>query len=54
MDTMKDPELLAEAEKAKIEIDPIDGPATAKIFNEMYSMDKELVAELKKLLLPKK
>ncbi|HXV81363.1 MAG TPA: hypothetical protein VEG60_15910 [Candidatus Binatia bacterium] len=54
MDTMKDPELLAEAEKSKIEIDPIDGPATAKIFAEMYDMDAALVSELKELLLPKK
>jgi tripartite-type tricarboxylate transporter receptor subunit TctC len=54
MDTLKDPELLAEAEKAKIEIDPIDGPATAKIFAEMYDMDTGLLSELKELLVPKK
>lgn len=54
MDTMKDPELLAEAEKSKIEIDPTDGPTTAKIFAEMYDMDAALIAELKGLLLPKK
>lgn len=54
MDTLKDPELLAEAEKSKLEVDPIDGPTTAKIFADMYDMDNELLSDLKKILLPKR
>ena len=54
MDTLKDPELLAEAEKSQLEIAPVDGPTIAKVFADMYGMDKQLVAELRQLLVPKK
>ncbi len=54
LDTLKDPELLAEADKSKIEIAPIDGPTVAKTFADMYDMDKELLSELKKILIPKR
>lgn len=54
MDTLKDPELLQEAEKSKLEIDPVDGPTISKFFADMYNIDAELLAQLKELLLPKK
>ncbi len=54
MDTFKDPELLLEAEKSKLEINPVDGPTIAKAFAEMYNMDSDLLTDLKNLLLPKK
>lgn len=54
METLNDPELLQEAKKSKLEIDPIDGPTIAKVFAGMYDMDADLLGELKKLLLPKK
>jgi tripartite-type tricarboxylate transporter receptor subunit TctC len=53
LDTMRDPAFLADAKKAQIEIDPIDGPETAKIFSDVYNLQPATVAKLKELLLPK-
>ena len=54
MDVLKDPELLAEADKAHFEIDPVDGPTLAKIFTGLYDVDPGTVAKLKQILVPKK
>ena len=51
--TLKDPQLLAEAKKAKLEIDPIDGPGIAKMVNGLYAMDTAVVNRVKQLLRPK-
>lgn len=53
MDAFKDPELLAEAKKADLEIDPVDGPTMGKIFAEWYEMDPVTVGTLKQLLIRK-
>jgi tripartite-type tricarboxylate transporter receptor subunit TctC len=52
--TLKDAELLAEAKKADLDIDPIDGPTTAKTFAELYEIDPATSAKLKAILVPKK
>ena len=54
MKTLKDPELLAEAKKAQLEVDPIDGPATAKTFASLYELAPSLVGKLKEILIPKR
>jgi tripartite-type tricarboxylate transporter receptor subunit TctC len=54
MDTLKDPELLAEAKKGDLEIDPIDGPTLAKTFASLYEIDSATTAKLKEVLVPKK
>ena len=36
MDTMKDPEFLAEADKAKLEITPVTGEEVQKIVDDVY------------------
>ena len=36
MDTMKDKDFLAEADKAKLEITPIDGASVQKLVTEVY------------------
>ena len=54
MDVLKDPQLLAEAQKAHLEIDPVDGPTLAKIFAGLYDLDPGTVAKLKQILVPKK
>ena len=54
MDVLKDPELLAEAKKADLEIDPIDGPTLAKTFAGLYDLDSGTIAKLKELLVPKR
>jgi tripartite-type tricarboxylate transporter receptor subunit TctC len=54
MDTLRDPELLAEAKKGQMEIDPIDGPTTAKNLSSLYDLSPSIIAKLKEILLPKK
>jgi len=53
MDTMKDPAMLKEANKSKLEITPIDGVATGKVLASLYKMDSAMVSRLKEILLPK-
>jgi len=42
MDTMKDKEFLAEAEKAQLEITPIDGEALQKLVSDVYATPPEI------------
>jgi tripartite-type tricarboxylate transporter receptor subunit TctC len=50
MDTMKDPEFLAEAEKAKLEITPISGEEVQKIVVEAYKVDPAIAKKTEELL----
>jgi tripartite-type tricarboxylate transporter receptor subunit TctC len=50
MDTMKDPEFLAEAEKAKLEITPISGEEVQKIVVEAYKTDPAIAKKTEELL----
>jgi hypothetical protein len=50
IDTLKDPQLLAEAEKAKLEIDPVDGPAIEKMVNGLYEIEPAILSRVKQLL----
>lgn len=52
--TLRDPELVAEAKKAQLEVNPIDGPTTAKTFAGLYELSPALVSKLKELLVPKR
>jgi tripartite-type tricarboxylate transporter receptor subunit TctC len=52
MATLRDPDLLKEANKSQIDIDPIDGPTVAKLMAALYEMDPALKAKLAKLLIP--
>lgn len=54
MATTRDPALLAEAEKAKLDFEPTDGPTAARLFAEIYEMKPAMVARLKEIILPKK
>ncbi|MBI2370268.1 MAG: hypothetical protein HYV08_08565 [Deltaproteobacteria bacterium] len=54
MDTLKDPEFLTEAKKAKLDIDPVTGEQVAKIVASYHEMSPALLAKLKEILLPKK
>lgn len=53
-DTLKDPDLLTEAKKSDLEIQPIDGPNITKTFAKLYKLDQAMIAKLKQLILPKK
>ena len=50
IDTLKDPQLLAEAEKAKLEIDPIDGPGIEKMVNGLYEIEPAIMTRVKQIL----
>jgi len=52
--TLRDPELMAEAKKADLEVEPIDGPTTAKTFAGLYELNPSLIAKLKEILIPKR
>ena len=43
MDTLQDKELLAEADKARLEITPVSGEAVQKLVEEAYAMPAEVV-----------
>ena len=45
METMKDPEFLAQAEKAKLEITPVSGEAVDKLVREVYQTSPEIAAK---------
>lgn len=50
METMKDPEFLADAEKAKLDINPLDGASLEKAVREVFNVDPTLVPKLKEIL----
>jgi len=52
--TLSDRDLVAEANKAQLEVAAIDGPTTAKTFASLYDLNAELIAKLKDLLVPKR
>jgi hypothetical protein len=51
--TLEDPELLAEAERAKLEIRPVEGAKLAATFTDIYEIDPSLVAEIREVVVPK-
>ena len=52
--TFKDRELIAEANKSQLEVEPIDGVTTTKTFASLYELNPALVAKLKDILIPKR
>ena len=54
MRTFKDPELIAEANKSQLDVDPVDGPTIAKTLAGLYDLKPATVAQLKEILVPKK
>jgi tripartite-type tricarboxylate transporter receptor subunit TctC len=52
--TLRDPELIAEAKKADLEVAAIDGTTTAKTFASLYELSPSLIAKLKEILVPKR
>jgi hypothetical protein len=50
MDTMKDPEFLAEAKDVKLDIDPMSGEEVEKTVGRLFSLDPSLVSKLKEIL----
>lgn len=50
MDTMKDPEFLADTQKAKLDLDPIDGAEIEKQVRELFKLEPTLVSKMKEIL----
>jgi tripartite-type tricarboxylate transporter receptor subunit TctC len=50
MDTMKDKEFLAEADKVKLEITPVDGDRIQKLVEEIYKTSPDIIAKAGKLV----
>ena len=50
MDSMKDPEFLADAKKAKLDIDPLDGAELEKNVREVFKLDPKLIPRAKEIL----
>jgi tripartite-type tricarboxylate transporter receptor subunit TctC len=49
-ETLKDPAFLAEAEKAKLTLDPVTGEELEKMVGELFTLDAALLAKLKAIL----
>jgi hypothetical protein len=52
--TFKDPDLIAEAQRSQLDIDPVDGPAVAKTLTSLYDLKPATIARLKDILLAKR
>ncbi|HEX9788582.1 MAG TPA: tripartite tricarboxylate transporter substrate-binding protein [Candidatus Binatia bacterium] len=49
-ETYKDPEFIADAKKARLDMAPLSGEELEKIVERTYNLDKNLVAKLKEIL----
>jgi hypothetical protein len=54
MSTLKDPAFLADAQKGKLDIDPINAGTIEKMIADLYKMSPELKTQLKPVVLPGK
>jgi len=50
MDAMKDPDLLAEAKKANLDINPDDGVGLEQNIKDIFKLDSSLIGKLKEIL----
>lgn len=50
MDMLKDPEFVAEAKKARLEIDPLTGEEVEKVVGELFKLNPATLARLKTVL----
>ena len=49
-DTMKDPEFVADTNKAKLDLNPDDGAGLERNVKEIFALESGLVAKLKEIL----
>ena len=48
--TLKDPEFLADAHKARLDLNPLSGEAMEKVVARTYGLEKPLVGKLNEIL----
>jgi hypothetical protein len=53
MAAVRDPELLADAKKAHLEVDPIDGDAVHRVLARMYATPQAVVDQVTAIFVPK-
>jgi tripartite-type tricarboxylate transporter receptor subunit TctC len=53
LNTYKDPEFVAEAKKAHLDLDPVSGDEMEKIVAELFRLDTKQIGRLKEVLVPK-
>jgi tripartite-type tricarboxylate transporter receptor subunit TctC len=53
LQTLKDPEFLADAQKAKLAVEPISGEDLEKMVAKLFKLSPALVVKLKEILIPK-
>ncbi|OGP98754.1 MAG: hypothetical protein A2W10_01810 [Deltaproteobacteria bacterium RBG_16_55_12] len=52
--TMKDPEFLAEAKKANLDLNPVSGEEAESTIHGLFKLQPNLVARLREILVPRK
>jgi len=50
LDTIKDPEFIADTQRAKLDLDPIDGEEVQRQVRELFKLEPALVAKMKQIL----
>ena len=54
MDTLKDPEFVAELKKADLDLNPVTGAEVEATVRKLFQLDSGTVMKLKEILVPKK
>jgi tripartite-type tricarboxylate transporter receptor subunit TctC len=54
MDTLKDPEFVAELKKADLDLNPVTGAEIEANIRKLFQLDSGIVMKLKDILVPKK
>ena len=50
VETLKDPDFIADAKKSRLDTDPLTGEDIEKIVAQLFKMDPSLVNQLKEIL----
>ncbi len=53
LETLHDPQLLADAKRANVEVDPVPGAEVAQLVSRVYAAPKDVIARIKTALAPK-
>jgi hypothetical protein len=53
MNTLTDPDFVAEMKKSNLEINPLNGDQVKKIVDDLFKLDPALLAKLSKILATK-
>jgi tripartite-type tricarboxylate transporter receptor subunit TctC len=54
MDTLKDPEFVAELKKADLDLNPVTGAEIEANVRKLFQLDSGILMKLKEILVPKK